>query len=74
MPRLNEKVAQPRHSLERSTLEAYAGIGIAIITVVFPLTWWGKSLLLLVLALILVDLSWRSKQTVNLKPIHKLGL
>src|SRR5712692_9590612 len=51
----------------RSTLEAYAGIAIAIIQAVFPI-WWLRGLLLLCLGILGVDFIWRSPWT-DRKPL-----
>lgn len=49
----------------RSSVEAYAGIGIGILLAVLPMTWWLKALSVLVLAGIVTDLSFRSPWTSN---------
>ena len=50
----------------RSTIEAYAGIIIAILAVVLPVTWWFKTILMVGLAGITSDLSFRSPLTIKL--------
>ena len=45
--------------MERSTVEAYIGITVAIITVVFPMTWWMRCALLTILASIVIDVAFR---------------
>jgi hypothetical protein len=58
--------------LERSSLEAYGGIAIAIVSAVFTLTWYIKFGLLLILAGIIIDLSWRSPWTIGItKGVYK---
>src|ERR1700693_3445799 len=46
--------------LKRSNLEAYVSIIIAIITVVFRMTWYFKILLLLVVAGLITDISFHA--------------
>ena len=59
---LSEK--QPK-KLETSTIEFYIGLVIAIITVVFPMTWWFRCLLLLVLIGICADVSFRHPRLIS---------
>ena len=51
--------------MERATLEAYAGIAIGIMIWVLPATWWLKSVGLMVMFCLLVDISFRSPYTYN---------
>ncbi|HEY2913704.1 MAG TPA: hypothetical protein VGK21_10125 [Candidatus Angelobacter sp.] len=51
--------------LERSTVEFYIGLAIAIITVVFPMTWWLRCLLLLILVFIALHVSYRHPRIAN---------
>src|SRR5258708_5278818 len=60
--------------LPRSSVEAYISVCIAIVCVVYPVTWYLKLGLLLVLWLISADLSWRSQWTVKWKKLHKVLL
>jgi hypothetical protein len=57
--------------LQRSSLESYFGIAIAITSVVFPLTWYIKLALLIILAGIVIDLSWHSPKTLGWKEYQK---
>jgi hypothetical protein len=45
--------------LERSTIEAYVGIALAVVVGVFPLNWYLKCILLLILVGIICDVIWR---------------
>jgi hypothetical protein len=57
---------QPKNPLEMADVEAYIAIAIAIVTVVFEMTWQWKVGLLVILAAMLNDLCWRSKLTIRL--------
>src|ERR1700730_18583611 len=46
-------------TLGRFPVDVLFAVAIPIIVAVFPLTWWLKALLLVVLALILAELLWR---------------
>src|SRR6202035_2633491 len=58
--------------LERSTVETYVSLEVAIVTVVFPVTWYIRVLLLCLLACIVGDLTWRSPWTVELSERLKM--
>jgi hypothetical protein len=64
---LNGKLAelQEKHSgkLERSSLEAYTGIVIGAALALFPLTWYLRIGLFLVLLAVATDFVWRSPYT-----------
>jgi hypothetical protein len=68
------KVVLPRTGLGRSSLEAYASIGIAVITVVFPMNFYQKTALLLILLSLLIDIVWRSDKTIHQGIGFKMGL
>jgi len=60
--------------LGRSSLEAYASIGIAIVTVVFPMSFYPKVFLLSTLLALALDLVWRSGKTIHRGIRFKIGL
>jgi hypothetical protein len=60
--------------IERSSIEAYAGIVIAIISVVFPMTWWIRGGLLLILVGIVIDLAWRSPWTEGFRSRYRIAI
>ncbi len=49
----------------RSTLEAYLGIVIAVVAVVFPMTWWLKAALVAVIGTIATDVAVRHPKTIG---------
>ncbi len=57
--------SQADKMLSRSTLEFYAGVVIAIVSVVFPVTSWLKICLILTLSGIVIDLIIRSSLTIK---------
>jgi hypothetical protein len=60
--------------LERSNLEAYAGLAIAIWLAVVPMTWWLRCMLLLALSGIVLDVSWRHPWTFEWPWKRKLAI
>lgn len=62
---------EPR-KLERSTIEFYIGLAVAIVTVVFPMTWWLRCLLLLALVGIVIDVSFRHPRIVGRHVLLKI--
>ena len=58
--------------LERTTLEAYAGIAIAIIIAMVPMIWELKLLAFIVLAGLATDVAWRSPWTYKWSLINKV--
>ncbi len=61
-------------SLGRASIEAYAGIGIAIIAVVLPMTWYWKAILIVTLSALVVDLAFRSPVTSSWRKALKTGV
>ncbi len=59
------KPAEPQ-SVSRSTVEAYAGIIIAVVQAIFVMTFISKFILVLGLAYIAFDLLWRNEKTIHL--------
>jgi hypothetical protein len=57
----------PQSMLSRSSIEAYIGIGLAIVLALVALTWWMKILLLLFLAYGIADISFRSPWTARFR-------
>jgi hypothetical protein len=57
---------------ERTTLEAYGGIIIAIVMVMASLPWWGNAALLLALVTIVLDLSFHSPLTARFEHRSKI--
>lgn len=55
--------------LERFAADVLVTAVLAIILGIFPMTWWLKAFLLLLLAFILVELMWRSAVAPRLKPV-----
>jgi hypothetical protein len=65
--------------LERSSAEFYIGALITIISAIVPMTWWLRCIFLLVVAMIWIDLVWRSQLTADWKwtrkaPVIAVGL
>jgi hypothetical protein len=54
--------------LNRSSLEAYAGIVIGLVLALLPMTWWLRILLFLGLIFFTADFIWRSPFTFKWKP------
>jgi hypothetical protein len=54
-----------KEPLPRSSIEAFWGFILVIITLVFPMTWWLKTFLIIALAGIIVDLIIRSPWTIK---------
>lgn len=46
--------------LSRSSIEAYAGIALAIVLAVLPMTWWLRAALFIVLAVVVGHFLWRA--------------
>jgi hypothetical protein len=61
-------------TIGRSTAESYAVIAVTIVTVVFKLTWWIKCGLLLMVAGMLVDMSFNSPLTAGFNNRRKGSL
>ena len=59
---------------ERSRIEAFAGLLLAIITLAFPMTWWLKIALVFVLAGISVHLIFSSPATIRLQARSKIWM
>jgi hypothetical protein len=57
---------------ERTTLEAYGGIIIAIVLAMVSMPWWGAAALLLVLVTIVLDLSFHSPLTARFEHRSKI--
>src|SRR5579871_1927357 len=57
---------------ERTTLEAYGGIIIAIVLAMVQMPWWGEAALLLVLITIVLDLSFHGPLTARLERRSKI--
>lgn len=51
--------------LDHSSVEFYLGAIITILSVVIPMTWWLRCLFLLIVAVIIIDLVYRSPLTIN---------
>ena len=60
--------------LSRSTKEAYFGIVIGVIAVVFPITWWIKGVLMAVVAGIALDVVYRHPKTAHVCPLIRAFL
>ncbi len=60
--------------LSRSSIEAYIAIAIAILLAVFPMTWYLRLFLFVVLAVVCVDFCWRSPPTYNRNGLLKVML
>jgi hypothetical protein len=60
--------------LGRSSIEAYAGIGIGIVLAVQPMTWWLRVALFAILVFVCGDFCWRSPFTYKWNVIVKGGL
>src|SRR6266850_689260 len=58
----------------RSTAEAYSGLAIAIIAVVFPVTWWLKIVLMMVVGGLAIDIAFRHPKTIEFHWLKKLGI
>lgn len=56
--RIESEANAPR--LEKSSIEAYAGITLGILLAVLHMTWWLRALLWVVLCLISADIAWRA--------------
>lgn len=54
--------------LGRSSIEAYAGITIAVLLALLPMTWWLRIVMFIVLSLVWCDFAWRSPATYTLPP------
>ncbi len=59
---------------ERTTLEAYAGILIAIVIAMVPMPWWGQAALLLVLITLVIDISFHAPFTARLDRRSKIAV
>jgi hypothetical protein len=57
------RIGEERGPLERSSMEAYAGIAIGLVLALLPLTWQIKAALFLVLCALCADFAWRSPLT-----------
>ena len=55
----------------RSTLEAYGGIVLTAVSIIFPLVWWIKAIIACAVAYIAVDVVRRSQWTVEYKAKRK---
>jgi hypothetical protein len=62
-----ESAAMPPKTRElgRSSVEAYVGYIIATISAVFPMTWWIRAILLIVVCGLGTDMVWRSPLTIG---------
>lgn len=70
-------LAEPKNTpgtIGRSTLEAYAGIAIAILQVVFPMTFAWKIMLTCALAFIAFDIPWRHERIIHLPKRDRLPI
>jgi hypothetical protein len=64
---------EPRsRALSRSSLEAYSFGILTILLTVVPMTWWLRGMGLLCLIPIMLDLTWRSPHTINIRKRNKL--
>jgi hypothetical protein len=71
--KLAEKEAE-KGKLQRSSIEAYSAIIIAVLLAVFPMTWYLRLLLFLILATVCVDFCWRSPITYKRDVFSKILL
>jgi len=69
----NKKKPLPSR-MERSTFEAYAGLTVAILTVVLPMSWQLRAALWATLCLIYGDFAWRSLVTSEWRRFWKVIL
>jgi len=56
--------------LTRSSIEAYVGIALAIVLTVFPMIWWLRIPLFILLCFVCVDFSRRSPVTLKYLPTY----
>jgi hypothetical protein len=70
-PRGESRMAE---KISRATAEAYVGIAIAVFVGVFPVTWWAKIVLMVIVGGLAVDIAFRSPKTINLHWLKKVGL
>lgn len=72
MPDATRRAKRPKQELAgRSSVETYGAIGVAIITVVFKMSWWIKIGLLIFLVGMLIDLTFHSRWTAKFAPVKK---
>lgn len=64
----------PREPLSRSTAEFYLSAFLAVVTLVFPLTWWLKLILALSVFAMAFDVINRHRKTVNLPTPKKIAV
>ena len=62
-------MSHPLRILERFSADVLLAIVLAVALGIFPMTWWFKTLLLLLLAFILVELTWRLPLARGWKPL-----
>jgi hypothetical protein len=64
--------ASASRALGRSSVEAYAAMGIAIATVAFPMTWYFRVILIVIVGGLIVHLIFRSSLTLSWRLGQKL--
>ncbi len=62
---MTEKRTVKEGPLSRSSLEAYTGIAVGVMLGVFPVTWWMRILMFLILETVAVDFVMRSPFTIK---------
>lgn len=68
----SKKKPVTKKPISRSSFEAAAGILLAIFSLVFPMTWWLKTLLILIVAVILIWIIYRLAWTINFRSSVKV--
>ncbi len=60
--------------ISRSTYEAYFGIALAAIVGVFPMNWWLKTILMVIVCLISIDIAFRHPRTIQFHWATRMSL